>query len=160
MPWLRVLIVEDYEAFRRFICLALQQREAFEVIEEVSDGLEAVQKAQELEPDLILLDIGLPKLNGLEAGRRIRKVSPNSKILFLSQESSPDVVREALSLGAQGYILKARAQSDLLPAIDAVLGGKRFVSSGLEFSERADAKLPTATRFSFFRRGGSSRGSR
>lgn len=136
MPSLRVLIVEDYEAFRRFICSALQQREAFQVIEEVSDGLDAVQKAQELQPDLILLDIGLPKLNGLEAGRRIRKVSPNSKILFLSQESSPDVIQEALELGAQGYVLKARAQTDLLPAIDAALGGKQFVGSGLELSER------------------------
>jgi DNA-binding response OmpR family regulator len=108
----------------------------------VSDGLDAVQKAQELQPDLILLDIGLPKLNGLEAGRRIRTISPNSRILFLSQESSPDVVQEALSLGARGYVLKARAQSDLLSAIDAVLGGKQFVSRGLEFSERADAQVP------------------
>jgi DNA-binding NarL/FixJ family response regulator len=142
MPRLRVLIVEDYEAFRRFIRLALQQREALQVIEEVSDGVDAVQKAQELQPDLILLDIGLPKLNGLEAGRRIRKISPNSKILFLSQESSPDVVQEALGLGAQGYVLKVRAQSDLLSAIDAVLGGKQFVSSGLELSERPNAQVP------------------
>jgi CheY-like chemotaxis protein len=137
---LRVLIVEDHGAFRRLICSALQQRSAFQVIEEVSDGLEAVQKAQELQPDLILLDIGLPKLNGLEAGRRIRKISPDSKILFLSQESSPEVVQEALGLGAQGYVLKARAQSDLLPAIEAVLGGKRFVSKGLEFGDAIDAQ--------------------
>jgi DNA-binding NarL/FixJ family response regulator len=142
MPRFRILIVEDYEAFRRFIRSALQQRAALQVIEEVSDGLEAVHKAQELQPDLILLDIGLPKLNGLEAGRRIRKVSPNSKVLFLSQESSPDVVREALGLGAQGYILKARAQSDLLSAIEAVLGGKQFVSRGLEFSERPNDQVP------------------
>jgi DNA-binding NarL/FixJ family response regulator len=141
-PFLKILVVEDYEVFRRFLCSALQQRAAFQVIEEVSDGLDAVQKAQELQPDLVLLDIGLPKLNGLEAGRRIRKISPNSKILFLSQESSPDVVQEALRLGAQGYVLKARAQSDLLPAIDAVLGGKQFVSSGLEFSERPNAQVP------------------
>ena len=147
MPRLRVLIVEDYQAFRRFMRLALQQREALQVIEEVSDGLDAVQKAQELQPDLILLDIGLPKLNGLEAGRRIRKISPNSRILFLSQESSPDVVQEALSLGARGYVLKARAQSDLLSAIDAVLGGKHFVSSGLELSERPNAQVPHATTY-------------
>ena len=140
MPRLKILIVEDHESFRRLICSALLQRAAFQVIEEVSDGLDAVQKAQELQPDLILLDIGLPKLNGLEAGRRIRKISPNSKILFLSQESSPEVVQEALGLGAQGYILKARAQSDLLPAIEAVLGGKRFVSKGLEFGDTIDAQ--------------------
>lgn len=138
MPFLRVLVVEDYEPFRRTICLALQQRAECQVIGEVSDGLEAVQRAQELQPDLILLDIRLPKLNGLAAGRRIREVSPNSKVLFLSQESSPEVVREALRLGASGYVYKPRAQSDLLPAIDAVLGGKRFVSSGLESSEGTD----------------------
>ena len=140
MPQLRILIAEDHESFRRLICLALQQRAAFQVIEEVSDGLDAVQKAQELQPDLILLDIGLPKLNGLEAGRRIRKISPNSKILFLSQESSSDVVQEALGLGAQGYVLKARAQSDLLPAIEWILGRKRFVSKGLEFVDTTDAQ--------------------
>jgi CheY-like chemotaxis protein len=140
MPRSRVLIVEDYEAFRRFICLALEQRAVFQVIAEVSDGLDAVHKAHELQPDLILLDIGLPNLNGLEAGRRIRTVSPNSKILYLSQESSSDVVQEALGLGARGYVLKARAQSDLLPAIEAVLGGKRFVSKGLEFGDTIDAQ--------------------
>jgi DNA-binding NarL/FixJ family response regulator len=139
-PILKILIVEDYKPFRRFICLALQQRAELQVIEEASDGLEAVQKAQELQPDLVLLDIGLPNLNGLEAGRRIRKVFPNSKILFLSQESSPDVVRAALNLGALGYVYKPRAQSDLLPAIDAVLGGKRFVGSGVDLSDGTDAQ--------------------
>jgi DNA-binding NarL/FixJ family response regulator len=142
MQSFQILVVEDHEAFRRFIHLALQQRVEFTIIGEVSDGMEAVLKAQELQPELILLlfDIGSPKLNGLEAARRIRKVSPNSKILFLTQESSSDVVEEALSLGAQGYILKASAQSDLLPAIDAVLEGKRFVNSSLEFSEGTDAR--------------------
>jgi DNA-binding NarL/FixJ family response regulator len=97
MPSLRVLIVEDYEGFRRFIRSTVQERVDFQFIGEASDGLEAVQKAVELQPDLILFDIGLPKLNGLEAARRIRKISPNSKILFLTQESSSDVVQEALS---------------------------------------------------------------
>ena len=129
----KILIVEDHDAFRRFIRLLLQQKEEFQSIDEASDGLQAVSRAQELQPSLILLDIGLPNLNGFEACRRIRDVSPNSKVLFLSQESSPDMVQEALDLGALGYVLKARAQSDLLPAIDTVLGGKRFVSSGLEF---------------------------
>ena len=106
MPLLKAVVVEDYRAFRRLIRLALEQTAEFKVIAEVSDGLEAVQEAKELQPDLILLDIGLPKLNGLEAGRRIREVSPNSKVLFLSQESSPEVVREALRLGASGYVYK------------------------------------------------------
>ena len=139
MPSLRVLIVEDYEGFRRFIRSTVQERVDFQFIGEASDGLEAVQKAVELQPDLILFDIGLPKLNGLEAARRIRKISPNSKILFLTQESSSDVVQEALSMGALGYVHKLCAKRDLLPAIDTVLGGKRFVSSSLEFSEGANA---------------------
>jgi DNA-binding NarL/FixJ family response regulator len=100
-----------------------------QVICEVSDGLEAVQKAQELQPDLILLDIGLPGLNGIEVARKIRKLVPQSKILFVSQESSADVIKEALSLGAMGYVIKARAASELLAAVDAVRTGGRFVSS-------------------------------
>jgi len=136
----RVLVVEDYGAFRRLIRLALQQRADLQVVGEESDGLEAVQKAQALQPDLVLLDIGLLNLNGLEAGRRIRKVSPNSKILFLSQESSADVVREALSLGAFGYVLKSRAQSDLLPAVEAVLRGEQFVSSAMKFGDGVNAR--------------------
>jgi len=100
-----------------------------QVICEVSDGLEAVHKAEELKPDLILLDIGLPTLNGIEAARQIRKLAPDSKIVFLSQESSAEVVEEALRLGAWGYVLKTRAGSDLLPAVEAILSGKRFVSS-------------------------------
>jgi len=97
----------------------------------VSDGLEAVLKAAELQPDLILLDIGLPGLNGIEAARQIRKLSHKSKILFVSQESDADVVQEAFRIGALGYVVKAHAGSDLLRAVEAVCQGKRFVSAGL-----------------------------
>ena len=123
----RVLVVEDFAPFRQFICSTLGKRRDLQVICEVSDGLEAVQKAEEWKPDLILLDIGLPTLNGIEAARRIRKLSPESKIIFLSQESSPDVVQEALNLGAWGYVLKARAASELLAAVEAVISDKHFV---------------------------------
>jgi len=95
---------------------------------ELSDGLAAVQKAEELKPDLILLDIGLPGLNGIEAGRQIRKLLPNAKIIFLTQESAVDVIQEALRLGALGYVVKTRAGSDLMPAVEAVLQGKQYVS--------------------------------
>lgn len=78
----RVLVVEDFEPFRRFVCSTLGQQPNFQVICEVSDGLEAVDKAEELQPTLIVLDIGLPRLSGIEAARRIRNLSPNSKILF------------------------------------------------------------------------------
>ena len=90
-----------------------------------------------------MLDIGLPSLNGIEAARRIRKVSPESKILFISQESSADVVQEALALGALGYVVKVHAGSDLLPAVGAVLEGGQFISSGLSghrFTDATDAQ--------------------
>ena len=106
-------------------------------IHEASDGVEAVRKAEELRPDLILLDIGLPVLNGIEAARRIRHLSPNSKIIFLSADNSLDVVQAALGTGAEGFVYKARAARDLLSAIEAVLGGKQFVSSGEEDNETA-----------------------
>jgi len=137
----KILVVDDFEEFRRLVLLLLQQRAEFQIIQ-ASDGLEAVQKAKELEPDLILLDIGLPKLNGIEAAKQIRDLFPLARIVFLTQESSPDVVREALSLGALGYVHKLHVHSDLLPAIEAVLEGTRFVSAGLEFSEGTDTPDP------------------
>jgi DNA-binding NarL/FixJ family response regulator len=129
VPLIRVLVVEDFDPFRQFICSTLEKKRELQVICEVSDGLEAVRKAGELKPDLILLDIGLPTLNGIEAARQIRKLVPEAKIIFVSQESSDDVVQEALSLGAWGYVVKARAGSELLAAVEAVLLGKQFVSS-------------------------------
>jgi DNA-binding NarL/FixJ family response regulator len=128
----RILLVDDYKDWLDQVRSLLGARPEWQVICEVSDGSEAVQKAEELEPDLILLDIGLPKLNGIETARQIRQLSPGSKIIFLSQETSLDVVQEALGTGALGYVYKSHAQSDLLPAIEAVLRGERFVSSGLK----------------------------
>ncbi len=133
----RVLVVDDYEPFRRFVRSTLNQRPDLQVLGEASDGLEAVKKAEGMQPDLIVLDLGLPALNGLEAARRIRKVCPECKILFVSQESSSDVVQEALNLGARGYVLKPRAAIDLLVAVEAVLEGRRFVSRGLISSDHA-----------------------
>jgi DNA-binding NarL/FixJ family response regulator len=128
---IRILVVEDFEPFRRFICSALGEQPRLQIVGESSDGLEAVQKAEKLQPELIVLDIGLPSLNGIEAARRILKVSPESKIVFISQESSAEVVEEAFRLGARGYVVKRRAGIDLLPAIEAVRGNGQFVSSGL-----------------------------
>ena len=140
MP-LRILVVEDHAPFRRLICTALQRRAEFQTTE-AADGLEAVQKAEALQPDLILLDINLPKLHGFEVARQIRSLAPDARLLFMSQESSPDIVRKALSLGAHGYIQKLSAGTDLLPAIDLVLGGQRFVSSSLAFTEPAESPAP------------------
>jgi DNA-binding NarL/FixJ family response regulator len=129
MPMLRVLVVEDFAPFRRFICSTLGKRADLQIIGEASDGLEGVQKAEELKPDLILLDIGLPTLNGIEAARRIRKLAPKSKIIFLSQESSPDIVQQALGLGAWGYVVKTRAARELLAAVESVISEKQFVGT-------------------------------
>ena len=123
---IRVLIVEDFQPFREFVCSTLAKRPELQVIAEVSDGLEAAQKAVELKPDLILLDIGLPTMNGIEAAQRIRALIPNAKIIFLSQETSADVVEEALSTGARAYVQKAKAGSQLPAAIDAAIQGQRF----------------------------------
>ena len=131
MPSVSVLVVEDFAPFQQFISSALKKSPNLQVIGVVSDGLDAVQKAEELQPELILLDIGLPTLDGIEAARRIRKLSPESKLLFLSQESSADVVQEVLHSGALGYVAKRRAGIDLLAAVEAICQGMRFVSPGL-----------------------------
>lgn len=112
--------MDDYEPWRQFVRAALRKKIELEIVGESSDGLQAIQQAQELRPDLILLDLGLPTLHGIEAARRLRSLLPMSKILFVSQESSPDVVEEALSTGAQGYVVKQSAR-DLLKAVSAAL---------------------------------------
>ena len=127
----RILVVDDYEPWHSFVATTLRKEPRLEIIARVSDGLEAVQKAGELKPDLILLDIGLPTVNGIEAARRIQGVSPASKIIFVSENRCNDVAAEALSTGAGGYVVKADAARDLLPAVNAVLEGKRFMSASL-----------------------------
>src|SRR5262249_8488617 len=127
----RILVVEDYEPIRRVICSWLRGRD-FQVME-AGDGSEAIDKAVELQPDVVLFDIGLPRLNGIESAKQVRSLVPSAKVVFVTQESSSDVIRETFRLGARGYIHKEHASRDLLPAIDAVLGGQRFVSSTLNF---------------------------
>jgi DNA-binding NarL/FixJ family response regulator len=129
---IRILVTDDFEDWRRQVHSLLQARPAWQVIAEASDGSETVQKAADLKPDLIVLDIGLPKLNGIEAARRIRQLSPSSKIIFLSQVNDREVVQTGLSTGALGYVHKTHVRSDLLPAIEAVLQGREFVSSSIK----------------------------
>jgi len=137
MSLVRILIVDDLDLWKGFFMERLQERPDCQVVGIASDGLQAVRKAAELQPDLILLDILLPKLNGIEAARQIRKVAPKSKILFVSGESDGEWVRAALSVGGSGYVSKMTAAEGLLAGIEAVLRGERFVSPGLANSNAA-----------------------
>jgi DNA-binding NarL/FixJ family response regulator len=130
--FVQILIVEDFEPYRAYVTSLLNENAGLRIVCEAGDGLQGVEKAQELRPDLILMDVGLPGLNGIEAARQILNVIPEAKIIFLTQETSVDIVHEALNVGARGYVVKARAGSELLEAIDAALKGRRFVSSGLD----------------------------
>jgi DNA-binding NarL/FixJ family response regulator len=131
----RVLVVEDYEPFRRVICTMLDRMPGLQIVGDVSDGIEADRKAEELQPDLVLMDVGWPPLNGLMSVRRIRTLSPASKIIVVTIESSSEVVEAALSLGAAGYVVKTRIARDLPAAVDAVLRGRQFISGGLSAQE-------------------------
>lgn len=128
----RILLVDDVEPFRRLISSVLKTRAGLQIAGEAADGMEAVQKAIELKPDLILLDIGLPVQNGIEAAHRIRHSNTETKIIFLTQNNDAEVVRAALSNVVRGYVLKQDAGSELLPAIEAVLRGEKFVSGRLK----------------------------
>ena len=129
---MRVLVVDDSVEWRQYIRTMLEMLPGeLQVVGEASDGFQAVQKAEELGPNLILLDIGLPGLNGIEAATRISAIAPGSKILFLSQNDDTDVVRAALQEGACGYVLKSDANRELLAAVAAVLRGEGFISHSL-----------------------------
>jgi DNA-binding NarL/FixJ family response regulator len=107
----------------------LQERPGLQIIAEASDGLEAVRKADELQPDLILLDIGLPTLDGIGAAQRISRVAQNAKVIFVTQHNDMEIARAVLNNGASGYVLKVDTRRELSPAMDVVLGGGKFLSS-------------------------------
>jgi len=146
---IRVLVVDDYEPWRRFVRLTLLLHQELQIVGEIMDGPEALRQAEELQPDVILLDIGLPTLNGIEVARRIRVVSPKSRILFVSENRSRDIAEEALSTGAGGYVVKSDAASELLPAVKAVLEGKRFISASLAGQFVVAATLTTTQMLSW-----------
>jgi DNA-binding NarL/FixJ family response regulator len=129
----RILVADNFEPWRRYASSTLEKDQSLEIVGMASNGLEAVQKAIELKPDLVLLSVGLsPQLNGIEAAKRIIKAVPGVKLLFATQIIDPDVMREALSNGAHGYIWKMDAQRELLPAIRAIRRGEKFIGSGMK----------------------------
>jgi DNA-binding NarL/FixJ family response regulator len=122
----RILLVDDFVPWHRTVTLLLQKNAALQVISAATNGLEAVTKAQELQPDLVLLDIGLPGMTGIEAASRILAVSPGSKIIFLTENDCEMIQEKALSTGACGYVLKSSAMYQLLPAVEAALEGRQL----------------------------------
>ena len=127
----RVLVVDDFQPFRQVVTSILQAQADLQVISEASNASQAVQMADELQPDVILLDIGLPDFNGIDAARQIRELSPLSKIVFVTQGSSVDVMQEGLGLGAHGFLVKSDAGRELVAAVRTVLQGETFVSRRL-----------------------------
>jgi DNA-binding NarL/FixJ family response regulator len=115
-----VLVVDDFERWRQFVCVALKEIPAV-TVQEASDGLEALAKVQQMRPDLVLLDIGLPRLNGIQVAREIGRLSPESKIIFLTESPSSDLIEEAFRAGASGYVIKSHAADELVSAVKAAL---------------------------------------
>lgn len=142
MSPVRVLLVDDFDVWKNFVITHLDDQPNLYIAGFASNGEEALQKAEELQPDLILLDVNIPKLSGIDAARQIRKLAPKSRILFLSCDSDPDVVRAALCAGGQGYILKRDATGALLAGIEAVLHNKQYLSASLG---NLDDLMDTAT---------------
>jgi len=132
----RILVVDDFDAWRLSTCWMIEAHRQLQVVGEAADGFQAIQMAQEVKPDLVLMDISLPDLNGIEAARWISKMVPTAKILFLTQHNDVNLMRAALSSGARGYVCKEDAESELLPSIEAVLRGETFVSMRLRERRR------------------------
>jgi DNA-binding NarL/FixJ family response regulator len=140
----RVLVVEDHEWWRRHICAALDGTSRWQVVGTACDGIEGVQKARDLKPDVILLDVGLPGMDGLQAARQMLADDPSSRIVFVTEQQSLDIAGAALGIGARGFVVKSDARRDLLPAMEAVIEGERFISAkmaGRRFEPRSDLRI-------------------
>ena len=121
MEQTRILLVDDCKQWRETLHSIIEAIPRYQVVAEAGDALEAVEKAAQLHPDIVLLDVGMPILNGIEAAPRIRRASPNSTIVFVTQNNDREVRAAALATGAQGYLLKSKVVPELIPALDAIL---------------------------------------
>jgi DNA-binding NarL/FixJ family response regulator len=131
MSVVQILVVDDSLPWQRFVQDHLAAEPEFKVSDVAADGLEAVQKAKDAQPHLVLMDISLPGMNGIEATRQIRRVSPGSKLLFVSTLEDIEIIQAAFEAGGSGYVSKWDAGRELIPAIRAILLGQRFVSDRL-----------------------------
>ena len=141
MSVVRVLVVDDTQEWRDFISHLLLKDERFEIVGKAHDGTHAIRLTEQTKPTVVLLDIRMPRMNGLEAAKRIRAIEPRALIIFLTGESDRDVVVAAFEVGASGYVLKVNASRDLLLAIDAAIDGNRFASSGLLESDTIEKRF-------------------
>src|ERR1700734_3773525 len=123
---LRILLADDHEIVRRGLCSLLQKHEGWEVCGEASDGREAIAMAQQLKPDVVIVDIGMPHLNGLDTTRQLLQHDPNFKVIVLTITDSDQVIREALDAGARGFVLKSDAARDLVAAVEALQRDRMF----------------------------------
>ena len=129
MSTLRILVADDHEVVRRGLCDLLKSHAGWEVCAEAADGREAIEKVKQLRPDIVILDIGMPNLNGLTAARQMLQSDPHQKILFLTIADSVQIVQEVLRAGARGFVLKSDAARDLLDAVDALEHNRTFFTS-------------------------------
>jgi DNA-binding NarL/FixJ family response regulator len=138
MRKIQILVVDDHEVVRRGVCALLTAEADFEVVCDAADGVQAVAKAKEHQPDLIVLDVSMPEMGGFEAAIRIRKVSPRSEIIFLSQHDSLEVVRQAFRSGGRGYVVKSEIAKELIMALRAALQKTKYLNARLtELARRA-----------------------
>jgi len=125
---LKILVVDDHEEFRKYVCALLESQPRFAVVGEGANGVEAIDRARELQPDVVVLDINMPVLGGIEAAEQILLLAPKTQIIFLSQDGSEMMIQAAMTKGARAYVVKTSAATDLVTAVDCVVTGKKFVS--------------------------------
>jgi len=124
----RILLVDDHPVVRQGLRTLLDGRSGWEVVGEASDGVEALEKVSDLQPDVVVLDVTMPRMNGIEACRLIQQRTPGREVLFVTQHDSPQMMREALAAGARGYVVKSNLARDLVEAVDAVSQHREFTA--------------------------------